>query len=271
MVGADRIAANGDVANKVGTYPLAVLAARHGIPFHVAAPVSTLDPATRHGRGHPDRGARPGRGAGRRRAGGIRGAQPGLRRDPGRAGGRGDHRGRRAAGALPGGDRARWPADGRRAAALRGAPPALLGIGGGGDVVGRARHRRGLPPLRGRAAGGRRGHLGAAADRSAAGPAPRRRRSRTPRSSAPGVLWPRAGHARARERRALRRGADGRVPRRAHGARGRERAARRPLARGLGAAAERPRLRPDRAAWTWAATPSPTATSPAWRARSATR
>jgi methylthioribose-1-phosphate isomerase len=46
VVGADRIAANGDVANKVGTYPLAVLAARHGIPFYVAAPVSTIDPDT---------------------------------------------------------------------------------------------------------------------------------------------------------------------------------------------------------------------------------
>jgi methylthioribose-1-phosphate isomerase len=46
VVGADRIAANGDVANKVGTYPLAVLAARHGMPFYVAAPVSTIDPGT---------------------------------------------------------------------------------------------------------------------------------------------------------------------------------------------------------------------------------
>ena len=43
MVGADRIAANGDVANKVGTYALAVLAAHHGVPFYVAAPASTLD------------------------------------------------------------------------------------------------------------------------------------------------------------------------------------------------------------------------------------
>jgi len=43
IVGADRIAANGDVANKIGTYPLAVLAARHGVPFYVAAPYSTLD------------------------------------------------------------------------------------------------------------------------------------------------------------------------------------------------------------------------------------
>ena len=46
VVGADRIAANGDVANKVGTYPLAVLAERHGVPFYVAAPVSTIDPGT---------------------------------------------------------------------------------------------------------------------------------------------------------------------------------------------------------------------------------
>jgi methylthioribose-1-phosphate isomerase len=43
VVGADRIAANGDVANKIGTYQLAVLADAHGIPFYVAAPVSTLD------------------------------------------------------------------------------------------------------------------------------------------------------------------------------------------------------------------------------------
>jgi methylthioribose-1-phosphate isomerase len=49
VVGADRIAANGDVANKVGTYPLAVLAARHGVPFYVAAPVSTIDPDTPNG------------------------------------------------------------------------------------------------------------------------------------------------------------------------------------------------------------------------------
>jgi methylthioribose-1-phosphate isomerase len=43
IVGADRIAANGDVANKIGTYPVAVLAKQHDIPFYVAAPVSTLD------------------------------------------------------------------------------------------------------------------------------------------------------------------------------------------------------------------------------------
>ena len=49
VVGADRIAANGDVANKVGTYPLAVLAERHGVPFYVAAPLSTIDPGTPSG------------------------------------------------------------------------------------------------------------------------------------------------------------------------------------------------------------------------------
>jgi methylthioribose-1-phosphate isomerase len=43
VVGADRIAANGDVANKIGTYPLAVLARENGVPFYVAAPISTLD------------------------------------------------------------------------------------------------------------------------------------------------------------------------------------------------------------------------------------
>jgi methylthioribose-1-phosphate isomerase len=46
LTGADRIAANGDTANKIGTYPLAVLAARHRIPFYVVAPTSTVDPAT---------------------------------------------------------------------------------------------------------------------------------------------------------------------------------------------------------------------------------
>ena len=46
VVGADRIAANGDVANKIGTYVVAVLAHRHGVPFYVAAPRSTIDLAT---------------------------------------------------------------------------------------------------------------------------------------------------------------------------------------------------------------------------------
>ncbi len=49
VVGADRIAANGDVANKIGTYGVAVLAKEHGIPFYVAAPWSTIDLATPNG------------------------------------------------------------------------------------------------------------------------------------------------------------------------------------------------------------------------------
>jgi methylthioribose-1-phosphate isomerase len=53
VVGADRIAANGDTANKVGTYTVAVLAKEHGIPFYVAAPISTVDLATPDGSGIP--------------------------------------------------------------------------------------------------------------------------------------------------------------------------------------------------------------------------
>jgi methylthioribose-1-phosphate isomerase len=53
VVGADRIAANGDVANKVGTYTVAVLAREHGLPFYVAAPISTIDLATEDGGGIP--------------------------------------------------------------------------------------------------------------------------------------------------------------------------------------------------------------------------
>jgi methylthioribose-1-phosphate isomerase len=53
VVGADRIAANGDVANKIGTYTLAVLAARHHIPFYVAAPLSTFDPTLPSGAAIP--------------------------------------------------------------------------------------------------------------------------------------------------------------------------------------------------------------------------
>ena len=53
VVGADRIAANGDTANKIGTYGVAVLARHHAIPFYVAAPFSTIDP------GIPDGSAIP--------------------------------------------------------------------------------------------------------------------------------------------------------------------------------------------------------------------
>ena len=49
VVGADRIAANGDTANKIGTYAVAVLAKHHGLPFYVAAPLSTIDPALESG------------------------------------------------------------------------------------------------------------------------------------------------------------------------------------------------------------------------------
>jgi methylthioribose-1-phosphate isomerase len=53
VVGADRIAANGDTANKIGTYGLAVLAQAHGLPFYVAAPFSTIDPAVPDGKAIP--------------------------------------------------------------------------------------------------------------------------------------------------------------------------------------------------------------------------
>ena len=49
VLGADRIAANGDTANKIGTYTVAVMASRHGVPFYVAAPLSTIDPRTASG------------------------------------------------------------------------------------------------------------------------------------------------------------------------------------------------------------------------------
>ena len=59
IVGADRITANGDVANKIGTYPLSVLAREHSVPFYVAAPLSTFDLTLPEGRSIPieERGA----------------------------------------------------------------------------------------------------------------------------------------------------------------------------------------------------------------------
>ncbi len=59
IVGADRIAANGDVANKIGTYTVAVLAKEHGIPFYVAAPFSTVDLETPDGSQHSHRATLP--------------------------------------------------------------------------------------------------------------------------------------------------------------------------------------------------------------------
>ncbi|PZP50443.1 MAG: S-methyl-5-thioribose-1-phosphate isomerase, partial [Azospira oryzae] len=53
VVGADRVAANGDVANKIGTYTIAVLAERHGIPFYVACPLSTIDRSLESGSAIP--------------------------------------------------------------------------------------------------------------------------------------------------------------------------------------------------------------------------
>ena len=84
VVGADRIAANGDVANKIGTYTVAVLAREHGIPFFVAAPVSTFDLATPDGAAIPIEERAPEevtapRGTARG-ARGRRGPEPRLRR-----------------------------------------------------------------------------------------------------------------------------------------------------------------------------------------------
>ena len=84
VVGADRIAANGDTANKIGTYSVAVLAKEHGIPFYVAAPLSTIDLDTADGSGIPieERPAARGDARRRRAADARRRAhpQPGVRR-----------------------------------------------------------------------------------------------------------------------------------------------------------------------------------------------
>ena len=89
IVGADRIAANGDVANKVGTYPLAVLARHHEVPFYVVAPVSTVDLATPTGGAIPIEDTRPRGGhiaaRARRRRAGHAGGEPGVRRHARRA------------------------------------------------------------------------------------------------------------------------------------------------------------------------------------------
>ena len=87
VVGADRIAANGDTANKIGTYSVAVLAKEHGIPFYVAAPWSTIDLATKDGDAIPieERPPREVTHVGSVAAGARRraGAQPVVRRDAG--------------------------------------------------------------------------------------------------------------------------------------------------------------------------------------------
>ena len=84
IVGADRIARNGDTANKIGTYALAIFAAHHGIPFYVAAPRSTFDLTIASGDDDSDRGASRRRGhvvcRRSRRARRRRRLQPGVRR-----------------------------------------------------------------------------------------------------------------------------------------------------------------------------------------------
>ena len=87
VVGADRIAANGDTANKIGTYPVAVLAKEHGIPFYVAAPWSTIDLSTKDGDAIPIEERNAARGHARRqqpaRARRRAHPQPVVRRDAG--------------------------------------------------------------------------------------------------------------------------------------------------------------------------------------------
>ena len=78
VVGADRIAANGDTANKIGTYPLALAAARAGVPFVVAAPGVHARPGDGVRGRHRDRGPRRGGGARARRSGDRPARRPGV-------------------------------------------------------------------------------------------------------------------------------------------------------------------------------------------------
>ncbi len=96
VTGADRIAANGDTANKIGTYALAVLAVHHDLPLYVVAPTSTVDLATPTGAGIPIEERDPAEVTSR-----FRGAESGLRRHSGRARRRDRHRGRRPPGTVP--------------------------------------------------------------------------------------------------------------------------------------------------------------------------
>ena len=106
IVGCDRVAANGDVANKIGTYALAIAARHHGVPFYVAGPRSTLDAATATGAEIEIEQRDGGRGArGRRPRRHDRGLEPCLRRDPRGADHRPDHRRGRAARAVRSRDR----------------------------------------------------------------------------------------------------------------------------------------------------------------------
>ena len=100
VTGADRIARNGDTANKIGTYGLSVLARAHGVPFYVAAPTSTIDPSTPTGAEIPIEHRAPAEVLGSHSRGRCRGVQPRVRRDPGREHQRDRDRGRRAATAV---------------------------------------------------------------------------------------------------------------------------------------------------------------------------
>ena len=130
IVGADRIAANGDTANKIGTYPLALAAKAHGVPFYVAAPTVHLRPRDAQRRRDPDRGAPCGRDHDARRApdrarrrGGL---ESGVRRDAGAL--------------ITGFITDRGPADARRDLDPR-ARPGHDRLDGAGRARGRPHHR----------------------------------------------------------------------------------------------------------------------------------
>ncbi len=143
VVGADRIAANGDVANKIGTYAVAVLAKEHGLPFYVAAPISTVDLNTPDGTRHPNRGAQRSRGHPRRVVAPDAGRRPhpqsGIRRDAVEVCDRHHHRARdraRTVRRVAGAARERHP----RAGGDRGAGAVRLATA---DLTRCARHRGG--------------------------------------------------------------------------------------------------------------------------------
>ena len=113
VVGADRIAANGDVANKIGTYTVAVLAKENGIPFYVAAPISTVDLACPDGDKIPIEQRNPKEVTHIAREADDSGwrvdRKPGVRRDSSEVRGRHHHRARHRPRALPGvSAEARW-------------------------------------------------------------------------------------------------------------------------------------------------------------------
>ena len=134
IVGADRIAANGDTANKIGTYPLALAAKAHDVPFYVAAPQSTFDLATPNGAAIPIEERHADEitmiGGRRDRARGRGGMESGVRRDAGVADHRVHHRSR--------------PADAPVTVDTR-ARPGHHRIDGAGRARGWPRHRPRLP------------------------------------------------------------------------------------------------------------------------------